>query len=132
MSTQFGALKNQTFILETIAHQQVLKAKGKLISLNYGLYGKKKNPILQVASNVTSASSLRTDAANSGSSPKPPKRSASRPAPVVNRPQPQPKPKPVPNPPVCKPPRPPKQPPAPRPPVAPTPPPVPDQPSPRS
>lgn len=130
MSTQFEALKNQPYIIQTIDHQQVLKAKGKLISLNYGLYGKKKNPILQVASNVTGASSLRTDATNTGSSPKPPKHAVTRPSPVVNRPQP--KPQPQPNPPVCKPPRPPKQPPEPKPPVAPQPPPVPDQPSPRS
>ncbi len=45
MSTQFAALKNQPYIVRTIEHQQVLKSKGKLITLNYGLYGKKKNPI---------------------------------------------------------------------------------------
>jgi hypothetical protein len=126
MSKQFPPLKNQPFIVQTIRHQQVLKAKGKLITLNYGLYGKKKNPVLQVVSTVTSSSSLRTDA-KGAPAPEPPKQAVSRPAPKVNHPQP--KPRVVPHPPVCKPPKPPRQPPAPKPPVAPAPPAVPDQPN---
>jgi hypothetical protein len=127
MSNQFTPLKNQPYIIQTMNQQKLLKTQGKLITLNYGLYGKRKNPILQVVSNTTQ-STLRTDATvvNNGPTNRP--RPASRPAtpPVINRPTP-----PTPKPPVIiKPPRPPKQPPQPKPPIPPAPPAVPPAPIP--
>ncbi|MDD5199320.1 MAG: FecR family protein [Terrimicrobiaceae bacterium] len=125
MSNQFSELKNAPFIFQAENEQKLLKAKGKLISLNYGLYGKKKTAVLQVVS-VNSQASLRTDASVVQTQPKVHKVTVSHPPLVINNPPPKP-PKP-PKPPVCKPPAPPPQPPPPRPPTPPSPPPVPPAP----
>lgn len=125
MSSQFGALQNEPFIFQTENQQKVLKSKGKLIALNYGLYGKKKSAVLQVIDTAGQAG-IRTDA-DVPPRPNPPPRSVNRPA---NRP-------PAPNPPAPNPPRPPKprpplpppQPPPPKPPKPPPPPPVPNPPN---
>jgi hypothetical protein len=124
MSDQFPELKNQPYIFQTTNEQKLLKKQGKLITLNYGLYGKRKNPVLQIASS-TGQTTLRTDATVPGNKTSKP-RPSSRPAPPrVNNPAPPPKPKP---PVVCKPPKPPKQPPQPKPPTPPAPPAVPPPP----
>ncbi len=126
MSDQFTELKNQPYIFQTMNEQKVLKAQGKLITLNYGLYGKRKNPVLQAAA-TNGQSTFRTDAtvvSNKSNKPRPATRTTT--PRVINKPTPPPvKPKP---PVVCKPPKPPKQPPQPKPPTPPAPPPVPPAP----
>jgi hypothetical protein len=125
MSNQFPALKNEPFILQTQNEQRMLKAKGKLITLNYALSGKKKTPVLSVIGNSTQAS-LRTDATGAPAGPKSKPTATVRP-PTQVRNDPPPKP---PKPPVVKPPKPPKQPKPPKPPKPPAPPPVPPPPAP--
>ena len=122
MSKQFGTLKNEPFIFNTVSQQKLLKVQGKLITLNYGLYGKRKNPILQVTSS-NNQSTLRTDATVVSKPPKP--KPVDRPVivKVVNHPKPVP-----PAPPVKRPPQPPPQPPKPKPPQPVPPPPVPPAP----
>lgn len=124
MSGQFTELKNQLYIFQTMKEQKLLKAQGKLITLSYGLYGKRKNPILQAAAS-TGQSTLRTDATVVGNKSGKPRPVSRTPAPHVVNPPPAPPPPPV----VCKPPKPPKQPPQPKPPTPPAPPPVPPAPS---
>lgn len=122
MGRQFGPLQNEPYIRDTIGEQRVLKAKGKLITVNYALAGKRKNPALQVIG-ANNLASLRTDAEARPAASRP--RPASRP-PVVNRPNnnpPQP-----PKPPVVRPPKPPPQPPSPPRPRPPRPPDVPPAP----
>lgn len=128
MGDQFTPLKNEPFIMQTVNEQRVLKAKGKLINVNYSLKGKRKNPVLQ-STNIASQATLRTDAEVRGNSQKP-----SQPRPVV-RPNPNPRPDPPTPPKPPKPPkpdnRPPKPPPAPnkpKPPKPVPPPPVPPPP----
>ncbi|MGH8046668.1 MAG: FecR domain-containing protein [Chthoniobacterales bacterium] len=124
MSNEFSPLKNEPFIMQTINQQTLLKNEGKLLTINYGLTGKKKNPILQVV-NQNGQSSLRTDS-TVVTKPKP--KPASRPPVVtVNKPKPKP-PVIIPNPPVKKPPKPPVQPPHPKPQPPVPPPPVPPAP----
>ncbi|HEY8901044.1 MAG TPA: FecR family protein [Chthoniobacterales bacterium] len=126
MSKQFSELKNQPFIFQTEKTQHLLKTKGKLITVNYGLYGKKKNPGLQLV-NTSALASLRTDADGVSSPPaKPPKKTATvrPPKVIVNNPKPKPPKPPV----VVKPPKPPSQPKPPKRPRPPAPPPVPPAP----
>ncbi len=125
MSKQFGPLRNAPFIFQTEKTQHLLKTKGKLISLNYGLYGKKKNPVLQAINN-NSQMALRTDA---DGVPAPQSRKTARirkpnivSHPPVNPPRPPKPPKPP------RPPLPPPQPPPPKPPKPPAPPSVPSAP----
>lgn len=124
MSSQFSELKNEPFILQTIHEQNVLKAKGKLLDLNFGLYGKRKLAGLKVGLQINSQSSIRTSAnVPPGGSSHPSKVAVNRVTPpqhVVVPPKP-----PV----VCIPPKPPKQPPRPKPPTPPSPPAVPPPPS---
>ncbi|HEY8904208.1 MAG TPA: FecR family protein [Chthoniobacterales bacterium] len=124
MSSQFSELKNEPFILQTIHEQNVLKAKGKLLDLNFGLYGKRKLAGLKVGLQINSQSSIRTSAnVPPGGSSHPSKVAVTRVTPpqhVVVPPKP-----PV----VCIPPKPPKQPPHPKPPTPPSPPAVPPPPS---
>lgn len=123
MSGEFRPLRNERYIQQTIGEQRVLKAKGKLITVNYGLAGKRKNPSLQVI-NFNSQASLRTDAEGRPATPRSQPRPQARPRPVVNNP-------PVnPVPPVVQRPKPPKQPPAPQRPRPPRPPDVPPAPEP--
>lgn len=125
MSSQFGELKNEPFILQTIHEQSILKAKGKLLALNYGLYGKRKLAGLKVGLQINSQSSIRTNAnvPPGGGSSHSTKVAVNR-VPTPQHTVVQPKP-PV----VCVPPKPPKQPVHPRPPTPPAPPVVPPPPS---
>jgi len=124
MSSQFPPLKNEPFIFQTEKNQRILKAKGKLITVNYALAGKKKNPVLQVINNNNQAS-LRTDA-DGAPGPGPKKIAVVRtPHIVTNTPSTPPTP---PKPPVVHPPKPPIQPPPPKKPRPPAPPPVPPAP----
>ncbi len=122
LGAQFSPLQNEPFIFRAENQQKILKAQGKLISLNYGLYGKKKSAVLQVIGNVSQVAS-RTDATVSPAPPRSPAASRVNPPVPESRPAPPP---PRPRPPA--PPLPPPQPPPPRPPV---PPPPPDVPPPR-
>jgi len=125
MSSQFGELKNEPFILQTIHEQNVLKAKGKLIDLSYGLYGKRKLAGLKIGLQINSQSSIRTNAnVPPGGGPSHPSKVA------VNRVSPPQHTIVPPKPPVvCIPPKPPKQPLHPKPPTPPSPPAVPPPPS---
>lgn len=126
-SREFGPLKNEPYIVDTVNQQQVLKAKGKLINVNYALAGKKKNPVLSVISS-NSQSSLRTDSTLVKNKPRNPVTRSNPKPPVPHRPA-KPVHPPKPPPPVQKPPLPPKQPPKPRPQPPVQPPPVPPAPS---
>lgn len=97
MSDQFSPLNNQPFIMQTVNEQRVLKAKGKLINVNYSLKGKRKNPVLQ-STNLASQATLRTDAEVRGKT----QRSTPQVRPLVQKPDLRP------NPPPPKPPKPPK------------------------
>jgi hypothetical protein len=124
MSKEFSPLRNERYIIDTVKEQQVLKAKGKLINVNYSLAGKKKNPVLQVTT-VNNQSSLRTDATVTGQQPRAVSRPTTR---TVNSPR-TPNNPPQPPPPVKRPPKPPVQPPKPKPQPPVPPPPVPPPPS---
>ncbi len=118
----FTPLRNDPFIRQTIGEQNVLKAKGKLITVNYALAGKRTNPTLQVIG-VNNQAGLRTDA-QGGNRPSAPRTQTRPPTPVaVSRPNPAPNP-----PPVVRPPKPPPQPPEPSRPKPPRPPNVPPAP----
>jgi hypothetical protein len=128
MSKEFTPLKNEPYIIQTVNQQNVLKAKGKLINVNYAIAGKKKNPVLQIT-NANAQSALRTDSTVTGSNkPSTVNTRPTRPTvkPTNNRPPTPPVP---PKPPIKKPPKPPVQPPHPKPPKPVPPPPVPPPPS---
>lgn len=129
MSSEFSQLNNQPFIMQTVNEQRVLKARGKLINVNYSLKGKRKNPILQ-STNIASQATLRTDAEARGNPQKPsPARPAARPNPPKPRPEPPTPPKPPKPPkPDNRPPKPPPAPNKPKPPKPVPPPPVPPPP----
>lgn len=129
MGSQFEPLKNEPFIMQTVNEQRVLKARGKLINVNYSLKGKRKNPILQ-STNIASQATLRTDAEARGNPQKPsPARPAARPNPPKPRPEPPTPPKPPKPPkPDNRPPKPPPAPNKPKPPKPVPPPPVPPPP----
>ncbi len=117
MSREFAPLRNEPYITQAINQQQILKSKGKLISVNLALSGRKRNPVLATAQ-INSTASLRTDARVSGT-----KKQASVPQPraiqkVIN-------PGGIPDPP--KPPKPPKPPRPPKPDCHPPKPPLPPQ-----
>jgi hypothetical protein len=128
MSKQFGPLKNAPFIFQTEKTQHVLKTKGKLVTVNYALLGKKKNPVLQVINNNNQAG-LRTDA-DGAPAPKPKKVAVIRTSHIVTHTSP--KPPTPPKPPVVHRPKPPLQPKPPSRPQPPAPPAVPPAPPTRS
>lgn len=133
MNSDFTPFPNEPLILEAAQEQQILKSKGDLITVDYGLKGKDQSPVLQTVTDTNQAQ-IRT---NAMAVPQPQRQQPNRVTPVnrpaqVNRP-PKVNPTPVPKPPRPDPPKRPKPPKAPRPQTpqpVPTPPPVPPAPEP--
>jgi len=127
----FTTLKNEPYIINTVNKQQVLKTQGKLLTVNYALAGKKKNPVLQIIS-TNQQSGLRTDSTVTGRPHNKPVSPVTRPVTNPHKPQKPPVNPPPPPPPVKHPPKPPVQPPHPKPPPPVNPPPVPPPPDSRT
>ncbi len=135
MNSDFTPFPNEPMIVEAARQQQIMKSQGDIVTVDYGLKGKDRSPVLQTVTDVNQAQ-VRTNATQV----EPTRRPVSRPnpppqAPNNNRPNADPKP-PAPKPPKPPKPRPDKRPkppkaPRPQPPQAPpTPPPVPPAPEP--
>lgn len=121
LGPEFEPLQNEPEINQAIQTQQALKSQGKLINLNYGLYGDKKLPVVQQGVNNTQTG-LRTDAESRPSAPQQPRSNQVKQPRSDTPPPPPPKVDPKPKPPKPKPPTPkPPKPPDPKPPKPPEP-----------